>query len=91
VRPHDIELLPATVTGATEASVARVVRLGFEVRVELAVNDSETWVQVTRETADRLNLAPGKVVYLRASEHAIRPQVPSLPSKSATRRDEASA
>jgi sulfate/thiosulfate transport system ATP-binding protein len=80
VRPHDIELLPTAGAGATEASVARVVRLGFEIRVELELDGAETWVQVTRETADRLHLAAGSVVYLRASEHAIRSQVPSIPS-----------
>jgi sulfate transport system ATP-binding protein len=78
VRPHDIELLPAPAAGATEAAVARVVRLGFEVRVELIVDEAETWVQVTRDTVDRLHLAPGSTVYLRAAEHAIRPAVPTI-------------
>src|SRR4051794_28080688 len=35
VRPHDLELLENSVPGAREAVVERVVRLGFEVRVEL--------------------------------------------------------
>ena len=78
VRPHDIELLPAPIAGSTEASVVRVVRLGFEVRVELMVNGSDVWVQVTRETADRLGLDAGSTVHVRASAHAIRPQVPTL-------------
>jgi sulfate transport system ATP-binding protein len=78
VRPHDIELLGAPVNGSTEASVVRVVRLGFEVRVELMVNGSDVWVQVTRETADRLGLDAGSTVHVRASAHAIRPQVPTL-------------
>jgi sulfate transport system ATP-binding protein len=78
VRPHDIELLGAPVNGSTEASVVRVVRLGFEVRVELMVNGSDVWVQVTRETADRLGLAADSTVHVRASAHAIRPQVPTL-------------
>jgi sulfate/thiosulfate transport system ATP-binding protein len=86
VRPHDIELLPAAVTGSTEASVVRVVRLGFEVRVELVVNGSDVWVQVTRETADRLGIEAGSIAHVRASPHAIRPQVPSL----STARPEAS-
>jgi sulfate/thiosulfate transport system ATP-binding protein len=78
VRPHDIELLAAPVTGSTEASVVRVVRLGFEVRVELLVNGSDVWVQVTRETADRLGIDTDSTVHVRASAHAIRPQVPTL-------------
>jgi sulfate transport system ATP-binding protein len=78
VRPHDLELLPAAATGSTEATVVRVVRLGFEVRVELQVDGSDAWVQITRESADRLHLDPGSTVYVRASEHAIRPAVPTL-------------
>ena len=35
VRPHDVELSLAPADGAEEAMVDRVVRLGFEVRVEL--------------------------------------------------------
>jgi sulfate transport system ATP-binding protein len=81
VRPHDIELLSANTAGATEATVTRVVRLGFEVRVELTIDRDETWVQVTRDTVDRLQLKPGATVWLRASEHAIRPAVPSIPTR----------
>src|SRR5689334_8099515 len=35
VRPHDLEVLGTPMPGTVEAQVARVVRLGFEVRVEL--------------------------------------------------------
>jgi sulfate/thiosulfate transport system ATP-binding protein len=78
VRPHDIELLGAPATGSAQASVIRVVRLGFEVRVELLVGDDEVWVQITRDTALRLGIEPGATVHLRASEHAIRPEIPML-------------
>jgi sulfate/thiosulfate transport system ATP-binding protein len=78
VRPHDIELVGPATPGSTEASIVRVVRLGFEVRVELMINDSELWVQVTRDTAERLQLNAGSTVHVRASEHAIRPAVPSI-------------
>lgn len=88
VRPHDLELLPAAAGGSTEATVVRVVRLGFEVRVELQANGSEAWVQITRESADRLGLGPGSTVYVRAAEHAIRPAVPTLSRNDA---DEATA
>jgi sulfate transport system ATP-binding protein len=88
VRPHDLELLPAATSGAVEASVVRVVRLGFEVRVELLVNDAETWVQVTRESSDRFSLAAGSTVFVRASEHAIRPAVPTINGNGAGDADE---
>jgi sulfate transport system ATP-binding protein len=64
-RPHDIELcasgqgLPVTVTD--------VIRLGFEVRV--VVSDgagTSSWVQLTHDEAQRLNLFVGETVALRA-------------------------
>src|SRR4051812_22466394 len=39
VRPHDIELLDTPEPGTTPATVVRVVRLGFEVRVEMKAGD----------------------------------------------------
>jgi sulfate transport system ATP-binding protein len=52
-----------------EATVTRVVRLGFEVRVEAATNGDDSagtdvWAQVSRGTADGLGLTPGDTVYL---------------------------
>jgi len=66
VRPHDVEISDDP-TGGTPATVTRVVRLGFEVRVEMHTPDSEPWAQVTRGTAERLNLEPGATVYLRVA------------------------
>jgi sulfate transport system ATP-binding protein len=69
VRPHDVELTPTAEPGSTEARVERVVRLGFEVRVEMSLPSSngggEAWAQVTRGLAERLHLAPGEVVHVR--------------------------
>src|SRR5438876_1063419 len=48
VRPHDVELTATPEPGSTEAKVERVVRLGFEVRVEMSLGDGEAWAQVTR-------------------------------------------
>ena len=41
VRPHDLELRPTPGTDTTGATVVRVMRLGFEVRVELLVDGHE--------------------------------------------------
>ncbi|MEV7808854.1 TOBE-like domain-containing protein [Microbispora sp. NPDC088329] len=65
VRPHDIEISQDPVEGGSPAVVSRVVRLGFEVRVEVEIGGHEAWVQVTREQADRLGLGPGDTVHLR--------------------------
>jgi sulfate/thiosulfate transport system ATP-binding protein len=70
VRPHDIDLLAEAVPGSTPATVTRVVRLGFEVRVEMAVGDAEVWAQVTRGLAERLDLKAGDTIHLRPSTPA---------------------
>jgi sulfate transport system ATP-binding protein len=41
VRPHDIEVLTADSVGAVPATVQRLARVGFQVRLELAVAGSE--------------------------------------------------
>jgi sulfate transport system ATP-binding protein len=66
VRPHDIEILTHDAPTAVPATVTRLVRLGFEVRVDTVVDGKDVWVQISRAEADRLDLAPGRHVYLRA-------------------------
>jgi sulfate transport system ATP-binding protein len=70
VRPHDIELTTEPEPGSTEATVERVVRLGFEVRVEMRLGEQDAWAQVTRGLAERLGLAPGETVHVRPSSDA---------------------
>jgi sulfate transport system ATP-binding protein len=65
VRPHDVALVREPSGGEShEARVARVIPLGFEVRVELEMEGEGTaWVQLDRATARSLDLAPGDTVY----------------------------
>ena len=70
VRPHDISVSLAPEAGAVPATVTRVVRLGFEVRVEARIGDEEVWAQLTRGNADALHLEPGATVYLKPVPHA---------------------
>jgi sulfate transport system ATP-binding protein len=70
VRPHDIEVLTEDRSGAVAATVTRLVRLGFEVRVELDTTTDPAWVQLTRGQAEVLRLAVGSQVWLRPVEHA---------------------
>jgi sulfate transport system ATP-binding protein len=66
VRPHDMDMLPTAQEGTEPARVERVVKLGFEVRVELSMSDDrEVWAQLTREEADRLDLGRDKTVHVR--------------------------
>jgi sulfate transport system ATP-binding protein len=80
VRPHDIVLdrsreraysMDARVggtPGVVTAVVERVVRLGFEVRVDLRADSGERFsAQITRAQADALDLTPGETVYARAA------------------------
>ena len=68
VRPHDIEVRLEPNGSTTRAAVERVVHLGFEVRIELALAGGErVWAQVTRDEADNLALASGSVVFVRPS------------------------
>ena len=65
VRPHDIEILTTHQPGSVPAAVVRLVRLGFEVRVDAVAGGEDVWVQISRGEADRLDLAPGSEVFLR--------------------------
>jgi sulfate transport system ATP-binding protein len=66
VRPHDVKIAPLPEPGSSEAQVTRVVHLGFEVRVELALADGGAAnVQLTKAEADELELADGDIVHVR--------------------------
>ena len=67
VRPHDIEILTYPEPATVPANVVRLVRLGFEVRVDaVAADGHDVWIQITRGEADRLALEPGTEVFLRS-------------------------
>ena len=65
VRPHDVELLPADPGGAVAGTVGRVVRVGFEVRVEVASEDQVVLVTMTRTQFQVLGLEAGSPAWLR--------------------------
>jgi sulfate/thiosulfate transport system ATP-binding protein len=66
VRPHDIEIAHEPNGVTREAQVERIVRLGFEVRVDLVRDDGEPLhVQLTRNEAELLELGAGDIVFVR--------------------------
>jgi sulfate transport system ATP-binding protein len=66
VRPHDLEILTTPNGSTQEGLIDRLVHLGFEVRVELTLEDGRAvWVQLTRQRADELELHEGQIVYVR--------------------------
>jgi sulfate/thiosulfate transport system ATP-binding protein len=71
IRPHDIEVLSSPAAGAVEAKVLRVVRLGFEVRVDATVGTDEVWAQLSRAQSRGLALETGQTIWLRPSASAI--------------------
>ena len=78
VRPHDLRVTAEPRDGALEAMVDRVVHLGFEVRAELQLADGAPLaVQLTRDDAVALELAPGDIVVGRAHGRRQRRVAPS--------------
>ncbi len=67
VRPHDLELSVEQRPGTVAAKVTRVTRLGFEVRVDLEIDGTELWAQVTRGSSEQLGLTDGQTIYIRRS------------------------
>ena len=71
VRPHDLEVSTVDLPGATPAVVRRIVKLGFEVRVDLQeTSGQELSAQLTRASSAQLDLAPGREVYVRLTAGA---------------------
>ncbi|HEY3947203.1 MAG TPA: TOBE-like domain-containing protein [Solirubrobacteraceae bacterium] len=71
VRPHDVKISLQPDNGSIEAVVARVVHLGFEVRVEIELPDgSQARAQLTRGQAGELELDAGDTVYVKAPAKA---------------------
>ena len=77
VRPHDLEVFGDPDAGTVPARVVRMVRLGFEVKVDVVVGDEELWVQLTRGEADRMALTPGSEVHLRAMAAGVTSPTPA--------------
>ena len=66
VRPHDIQILLEPDGTTQEGQIERVAHLGFEVRVELVLDDGRRLaVQTTRQDAEERELEAGQIVYLR--------------------------
>jgi sulfate transport system ATP-binding protein len=67
IRPHDLEILVAAQPEAQEATVTRIVHLGFEIRVELVLkaDDKHVWAQITKDKLSELGLEEGQTCWMR--------------------------
>jgi sulfate transport system ATP-binding protein len=71
VRPHDLMLHRDGQTADHRAKVERITHLGFEVRLDLLLDDGgTTWVQLSRGAADELGLVVGDEVWVGLARHA---------------------
>ncbi len=89
VRPHDLVLRRHPGDGAHAGVVERITHLGFEVRVDIRMEDwDSTWVQLSRGTAASLDLAPDDLVWISrlgsASTTESHPVADGVPSGNAT-------
>ena len=72
IRPHDLELRLEPNGTTSEAMIERVVHLGFEIRVELVLDDGRhVSAQVTRGEAEELELRQGQIVFVRPSRTTV--------------------
>jgi sulfate transport system ATP-binding protein len=77
VRPHDLLLSAEPLDGSLEGMISRVVHLGFEVRVELVLDDGAPLsVQLTRAEADELELGEGDIAWVRWAPASLAEAVP---------------
>ena len=76
VRPHDLELHLANPGRAVLGRINRVSRVGFEVRVDVALGDDSALVTMTRTHSHSLGLDVGASVWVSAVRGA--PTVESL-------------
>jgi sulfate transport system ATP-binding protein len=68
IRPHDVELRLEPNGTTSEAMIERLVHLGFEVRVDLVLQDGQRLLaQISREDAEQLELAQGQIIFARPS------------------------
>jgi sulfate transport system ATP-binding protein len=72
LRPHDVEIRLEPAASTREATIERLVHLGFEVRAELVLPDGQRLLaQLSREDASELDLERGQVVHVRPQRQRI--------------------
>jgi sulfate transport system ATP-binding protein len=69
IRPHEVVLCHPDRDGCLAATIERVITLGFDNRLELALPDGErVWAQMTREEVARWQPVAGQVVGVDLSQ-----------------------
>ncbi|HBL10231.1 MAG TPA: sulfate ABC transporter ATP-binding protein [Cyanobacteria bacterium UBA11162] len=69
VRPHDIQVHTSPQGAAASAIVKRVIHLGWEIQVELALTDEQVvFAHLSREQFADLTLKPGQQVFVKPKD-----------------------
>lgn len=69
LRPHDVVVETKPNGAAVNATVKRIIHLGWEIQVELTLDDGqEVIMNLTRERLDELKLEPQQRVYVKPKE-----------------------
>jgi sulfate transport system ATP-binding protein len=69
IRPHEVVICEPGQEGCIEATIERVITLGFDNRLELVLPGGErVWAQVTRDEVERLKPTPGQLVGVDLSQ-----------------------
>lgn len=69
VRPQDIHVQAFSDPTATTATVKRIIHLGWEIKIELVLEDEQSVVaHLSREQFDDLDLVPGQQVFFKLKE-----------------------
>ena len=75
VRPHDVQVLVEPGEGGEQAVVTRIVRLGFEVRLELLAQEGDPLTaQLSRTEFEQLEIAEGQIVHIRVDPTGVTKQ-----------------
>ncbi len=66
VRPHDVDISTTpTLAGAAQGTISRVLRVGFQVRIDVLTDGGEeVAVELTRSHANALGLHEGSTVWV---------------------------
>jgi sulfate transport system ATP-binding protein len=74
IRPHDIQL-SATTESSVSAEVARIIHLGWEIRVELSLNNGQIiFAHLNREQWSKLHLEVGDKVFVKSKDIKVFPK-----------------
>jgi sulfate/thiosulfate transport system ATP-binding protein len=69
IRPHEVVICDPNQDGCIQATIERVISLGFDNRLELTLPAGErVWAQLTREEVERRQLAPGQLIGVDLSQ-----------------------